>query len=170
LVRLQGKDSNLDDRIRSALRPTARKPFQDESVAPGAPYSHCHSRKRSTIVRKVLVLFATASVTAAITVTAAAQRSAPRALNGTVGPGFTITLQQNGKIVKTLKPGTYKLVIADKAAIHAFSLNGPHGYAKDFTTVPFVGTKTFTIKLVAGKYMYYCPPHQSMMFGYFTVK
>jgi plastocyanin len=121
-------------------------------------------------VRKVLVLFATASVAAAITVTAAAQRSAPPTLNGTVGPGFTITLQQNGKIVKTLKAGAYKLVIADKATIHAFSLNGPHGYAKDFTTVPFVGTKTFTIKLVAGKYMYYCPPHQSMMFGNFTVK
>ncbi len=67
------------------------------------------------------------------------------------------------------KPPSYKLVINDKASIHAFSLDGPHGYAKDFTTVPFTGTKTFTLKLVAGKYKYYCPPHEPTMFGRFTV-
>jgi plastocyanin len=60
-------------------------------------------------------------------------------------------------------------VIHDKASIHAFSLDGPHGYAKDFTTVPFTGTKTFTLKLVAGKYKYYCPPHEPTMFGRFAV-
>jgi plastocyanin len=121
-------------------------------------------------VRRVIVVLAVASVAAAFTLTASARRSAVPTLNGTVGPGFTITLKQSGKIVKTLKAGTYKLVIADKATIHAYSLDGPHGYAKDFTTVPFVGTKTFTVKLVAGKYKYYCPPHESIMFGYFTVK
>ena len=90
-------------------------------------------------------------------------------LTGTVGPGFRITLKMNSKVVKTLKAGSYKLVIQDKAPIHAFSLDGPNGYAKDFTTVPFVGTKTFTVKLVAGKYKYYCPPHEPTMFGRFTV-
>lgn len=90
-------------------------------------------------------------------------------LTGTVGPGFTITLKLNGKLVKTLKAGSYKLVVKDKASIHAFSLDGPHGYAKDFTTVPFVGTKTFTLKLVPGSYKYYCPPHEPHMFGRFTV-
>ena len=55
------------------------------------------------------------------------------------------------------------------SSIHAFSLDGPHGYAKDFTTVKFVGTKTFTVKLVAGKYKAYCPPHESFMFKHFTV-
>jgi plastocyanin len=95
-------------------------------------------------------------------------RAAMPTLKGTVGPGFTITLTQNGKVVKTVKAGTYRLVIADKASIHAFSLDGPNGYAKDFTTVPFVGTKSFTVTLKKGKYKYYCPPHEPSMFGGFT--
>jgi plastocyanin len=35
--------------------------------------------------------------------------------------------------------------------------------------VPFTGTKTFTLKLVAGKYKAYCAPHESTMFQHFTV-
>ena len=31
-------------------------------------------------------------------------------LNGTVGPGYTITLKQGGKAVKTLKAGSYSFV------------------------------------------------------------
>jgi plastocyanin len=75
----------------------------------------------------------------------------------------------NGQKVARLKTGTYKLVLHDKASIHAWSLDGPNGYAKDFTTVPFVGSKTVTVKFKAGKYKYYCPPHEAMMFGHFTV-
>ena len=113
---------------------------------------------------------ATATVLALVLAAAALGRThALPTLTGTVGPGFTITLKLNDKVVKTLKAGTYKLVIHDKASIHAFSLDGPNGYAKDFTTVPFVGTKTFTVKLAAGKYKYYCPPHEPNMFGRFVV-
>jgi len=75
-----------------------------------------------------------------------------------------------GKKVQTLKAGTYKLVIDDRAPVHAFSLDGPNGFAKDFTTVPFVGTKTLTLKLVPGSYKAYCPSHESVMFQHFTVK
>src|SRR5437870_4692507 len=106
------------------------------------------------MMRSALAVLVAASLVAATAVTAAARPSAHPTLNGTVGPGFTITLKQHGKLVKSLKAGTYDLVIADKGTIHAFSLDGPHGYAKDFTAVPFTGTKTFTIKLVAGKYKY----------------
>ena len=120
------------------------------------------------MIRTAFVLVLVAGATAASVAFASPQ--AASTLNGTVGPGYTITLKQHGKLVKTLKAGTYKLVIADKAHIHAFSLDGPHGYAKDFTTVPFVGTKTFTVKLKAGSYKYYCPPHEPIMFGRFTVK
>jgi len=109
------------------------------------------------------------AVVAALAFASSASASTPT-LTGTVGPGFTITLKQSGKVVKTLKAGTYKLVIHDEAPIHAFSLDGPNGFAKDFTTVPFTGTKTFTLKLKAGKYKYYCPPHEPTMFGHFTVK
>jgi plastocyanin len=100
---------------------------------------------------------------------AAASPAAPPTLVGTVGPGFTITLMQSGKKVSKLKAGTYTLTIRDAAAIHAWSLDGPNGYAKDFTTVPFTGTKTFTVTLVKGAYKFYCPPHESGMFGRFTV-
>ena len=119
------------------------------------------------------LLLVIASLAAASLVAAAGAfgaRAAAPTLTGTVGPGFTITLKMNGQVVKTLKAGTYKLVVHDMAAIHAFSLDGPNGYAKDFTTVPFVGTKTFTLVLKKGAYKYYCPPHESAMFGHFTVR
>ena len=74
-----------------------------------------------------------------------------------------------GKAVKRLKAGSYKFVIHDGSALHSFALDGPNGFAKDFTTVPFKGTKTVTINLRKGKYKYYCAAHESTMFGHFTV-
>ena len=41
---------------------------------------------------------------------------------------------------------------------------------KDFATVPFVGTKIFTLEFVPGKYKAYRPPHESVMFQHSTVK
>jgi hypothetical protein len=121
-------------------------------------------------MRKVLILLFTAVVVGAVLVAgASAKRSATPVLTGTVGPGYTISVKRGTKVVKTLKAGTYKLVLADKASIHAFSLDGPHGFAKDLTTVPFVGTKTVTLKLKAGAYKLYCPPHESVMFQHFKV-
>ena len=90
-------------------------------------------------------------------------------LTGTVGPGFTITLKKGTAKVKTLKAGTYKVVISDKSAIHGWSLDGPHGFAKDISPVPFTGSKTVTLKLKAGAYKFYCPSHESTMFGHFKV-
>ena len=46
-------------------------------------------------------------------------------LNGTVGPGFTITLKKGSKKVTKLKAGTYMFKIADKSSIHNFHLTGP---------------------------------------------
>jgi plastocyanin len=99
---------------------------------------------------------------------APAQAAAPK-LVGTVGPGYTIKLTQGGKKVTKLKAGTYVFVISDKSSFHNYGLDGPKGYAKDFTSVPFKGTKTFTVKLKAGKYKFYCAAHESSMFGFFTV-
>jgi plastocyanin len=122
------------------------------------------------MIRKALALTVVVAATAlALAAGAAARPTAKPTLIGTVGPGFTITLTMHKKAVKTLKAGVYKLVIHDKASIHAFSLDGPHGYAKDFTTVPFVGTKTFTLTLRPGAYKAYCPPHEPNMFQHFTV-
>jgi plastocyanin len=122
-------------------------------------------------MRKISILLVAAVVVGAVLVAgASARRSAMPVLTGTVGPGFTISIKKSGKTVKTLKAGTYKLVIHDKASIHGFSLDGPHGFAKDISPVPFTGTKTITLKLKAGSYKYYCPPHEPTMFGRFTVK
>jgi len=92
-------------------------------------------------------------------------------LIGVVGKNnaYKITLTYKGKIVKTLKAGTYKLVIHDDSAIHNYELDGPHGKSWTFTSVPFKGTKTKTLKLTAGKYKAYCAPHESTMFQHFTV-
>ena len=120
------------------------------------------------MIRTTLALAATAAAALVIATAASSRTHATPTLTGTVGPGFTIKLTMNNKVVKTLKAGTYTLVIHDMASIHAFSLDGPNGFAKDFTTVPFVGTKTFTVTLKPGAYKYYCPPHEPSMFGRFT--
>jgi hypothetical protein len=123
------------------------------------------------MVRATLAI-ATATAVALSIVGAALSRAntTTPTLAGTVGPGFSITLKKSGKLVKTLKAGTYKFVINDKSNFHGYSLDGPHGFAKDFTKIPFVGRKTFIVKLKTGKYKYYCPNHESTMFAHFTVK
>jgi uncharacterized protein (DUF2141 family) len=119
-------------------------------------------------MRKYGVLLLMTAVAAAILVAgASATQSATPVLTGTVGPGYTITLKRGTKAVKTLKAGTYKLVIHDKSSIHGWSLDGPHGFAKDISPVPGTGTKTVTLKLKAGGYKFYCPAHESVMFGHF---
>lgn len=88
-------------------------------------------------------------------------------LNGTDGPGFTITLKKGTTKVTKLKAGTYVFKIADKSTIHNFHLTGP-GVNKS-TTVGFQGTTTWKLKLKKGTYKYVCDPHASFMKGSFTV-
>jgi hypothetical protein len=120
-------------------------------------------------MRRSLVLVAFLAAAGVIAANALARHAATPVLTGTDGPGFTINLKLNGKAVKTLKAGTYKVVIHDQASIHGFSLDGPKGFAKDLSPVPFTGTKTVTLKLNAGGYKFYCPAHEATMFGRFTV-
>jgi plastocyanin len=89
-------------------------------------------------------------------------------LVGEVGPGFTIEVQMNGKDLKTIKAGTYKIKVEDKASIHDFHLIGK-GLNKK-TGVSFVGDQTWTVTLKRGKVTYQCDPHASSgMKGSFTV-
>ncbi|MBA3718198.1 MAG: hypothetical protein H0W87_08235 [Actinobacteria bacterium] len=101
---------------------------------------------------------------ALVIASSAFSRPSVTTLNGTVGPGFTISL----KGATNLKAGTYKFKINDKSNIHNFALKGP--VSKQLTGIGFVGTKTVTVKLKKGKYTYYCAPHASQMKGTFTVK
>ena len=99
---------------------------------------------------------------------AAAGNAATPKLTGVAGPGFTITLKSGGKPVKTLTAGTYTVVVSDKSSEHNFHLFGP-GVNKT-TSVPFVGSQTWTVKLTAGKYTFQCDVHASVgMKGTFKV-
>lgn len=116
---------------------------------------------------------ALAAATAALALAAGTHASQHPKLVGTVGKNdaFKISLTTaDGKAAKTLKAGTYTVVIHDDSALHNYELDGPHGKSWTFTAVPFKGTKTFTLKLAAGAYKAYCSPHEATMFQHFTVK
>jgi plastocyanin len=110
-------------------------------------------------------LVVVAAIVAALAVPGAL--AATPTLNGTVGPGFTITLKKSGVKVTKLKAGKYVFKIADKSSIHNFHLKGP-GMNK-LTSVGKSGTTTWTLTLKKGKYTYVCDPHASFMKGSFTV-
>lgn len=83
-------------------------------------------------------------------------------LTGTVGPGFTITMNK-----KTVKAGTYAITIRDLASIHDFHLTGS-GVDKK-TSVPGTGTTKWTVNLKKGTYHFVCDPHHTIMHGVLTV-
>jgi hypothetical protein len=115
------------------------------------------------------LLIVLAAFVFAASVTAASSTPATKVLRGTVGPSFTISVKTPaGKLVKTTKAGTYKLIVSDKSSFHDFHLTGP-GINKVVTTVPFTGTKAVTVKLKVGRYRYVCDPHSSQMKGSFRV-
>ena len=81
------------------------------------------------------------------------------ALQGTVGPGFDISVDQT-----SVTAGSYELEVEDLSDIHNFHLTGPGGV--DVTTdVAAEGTETFTVELEAGTYNFVCDPHAGQMNG-----
>lgn len=121
--------------------------------------------------RTLLVAALAATITLALVATAFS-RPATTTLNGTVGPGYTIKLTKGGAKVTSLKAGKYAFKITDKASNHNFVLEQEKGgkLDKQLTGISFKGTKTVTLTLKAGKYKYYCSPHEAAMHGFFTVK
>jgi plastocyanin len=83
-------------------------------------------------------------------------------LTGTVGPGFTITMNK-----KTVTAGTYVITIHDRSSIHDFHLTGA-GVNK-VTSVPATGTTKWTVKLKKGTYRFVCDPHSAIMHGVLKV-
>ena len=87
-----------------------------------------------------------------------------KTLNGSVGPGFEISLEGTDG----LTPGSYTLVIDDRSSEHNFHLIGPDG--GDLSTdVGAEGEQSFDVELQAGEYRFLCDPHASQMNGSFTV-
>ena len=85
-------------------------------------------------------------------------------LNGSVGPGFDISLDGTDGITA----GDYTLVVNDQSTAHNFHLTGPGGVDVS-TEVSEEGEKTFDVTLVPGEYKFQCDPHASQMNGSFTV-
>jgi len=118
--------------------------------------------------RSGLILALLSLVAAATLVLSASAGAAPKVVNGSVGPGFTISLTSGGKRITSLKAGTYRFDVSDRSPIHDFHLSGP-GVNKVITTVSFQGRRSVTIKLKRGTYRYVCDPHASFMKGSFRV-
>jgi plastocyanin len=114
--------------------------------------------------------FALVAAIAALAVYAAAgafASSAGNTLTGTVGPGFTISLTQDGKNVTKLKAGDYTVKIEDKSDQHDFHLSG--STVNKLTSITGQGKSTWHVTLKKGTYKYMCDPHSAFMKGRFTV-
>src|SRR6185312_9065771 len=89
-------------------------------------------------------------------------------LQGSVGPGFTISVLANGSKVTHLDAGSYALTVDDKSDEHNFHLQGP-GDVDAQTDILGTGTSTFNLTVVDGKYTFICDAHPTRMTGSFTV-
>jgi hypothetical protein len=90
-------------------------------------------------------------------------------LVGTVGPDFTITLEDSaGNPVTSLAPGTYDIVVHDLSTLHNFHLTGP-GVNKA-TEVADEGDVTWedVVLQASSTYQFVCDPHSTTMKGSFT--
>ncbi|MDX6597691.1 MAG: Cupredoxin-like domain [Gaiellales bacterium] len=113
----------------------------------------------------------TSTTTTGSTTTSSRRRSASPAavvagkqLIGTVGPGFSITLKTpSGGAVRTVRAGTYTVVVRDRSPEHNFHLRG-RGIDKS-TSEGGTATQTWRVNLAAGTYTFVCDPHASMMRG-----
>jgi plastocyanin len=107
--------------------------------------------------RKLVPVLTAIAAIAALSVAGAAQ-AAPTAkkINGTVGPGFTITVAK-----KSVKAGKYTFVIKDRSSAHNWHITGPGVNKK--TSVSGTGTKRITVTLKKGTYTIVCDPHASTM-------
>lgn len=85
---------------------------------------------------------------------------------------FKITLTfPDGRKVRSLPAGTYRFVVHDYSKVHNFALGSQTQNKRIFTTgIPWVGTRTYTLKLVPGSYAYACSAHFQTMNGRFVVR
>lgn len=119
-------------------------------------------------------LLVTALAAAATMLPAGASSAQPSSvqqvtLNAEVGPGFTISLRNaDGSPVTNLNPGTYHIAVVDRATEHNFHLFGEGVDMR--TAVETTESATWTVTFLDGKtYRFQCDPHNTSMFGRFTV-
>jgi plastocyanin len=78
----------------------------------------------------------------------------------TSGPGFAITLKTaTGKTVRSMRTGTYTVVVRDRGRIHNAHVVAP-GFNRRTTPLTYTGTQTWKVKLTrAGTFRFICDPH-----------
>ena len=113
----------------------------------------------------VLLALSIAGLAAAVSVARPASTDGVLAAN--VGPGYSISLTQNGTKVTHLDPGTYTINVNDQADVHNFDLFGPG--VKESTGVDTTGMTTWTVTFTDGTYTYVCDAHPASLIGKFTV-
>ena len=84
----------------------------------------------------------------------------------TSGPGFTITLKTTaGKAVRSMRTGTYTVVVRDRSRIHNAHLVGP-GYNRGTKPLTYTGSQTWKVRLArTGTLRFLCDPHSATMTG-----
>jgi hypothetical protein len=102
------------------------------------------------------------TVVAGLALVPVAFPAAANQLRGTVGPGFTIALDDaSGNSVTQVDPGEYDIVVRDLSPEHNFHLSGPG--VNELTGVETEGTVTWPVTLQEGRYTIVCDPHASSM-------
>jgi plastocyanin len=82
-------------------------------------------------------------------------------LKGEVYVNFKIEMKNRAnQPLKTVKAGTYRIKIEDKASMHNFHLTGP-GVNKA-SSLGGVTETTWTVRLKPGTYVYFCDAHAQM--------
>ena len=123
-------------------------------------------------MRKILLVLAAAGAGLALAVALPAWAQTPT-LIGRVGfhNSFRISLTfPNGKLVRTVPAGTYKIVVHDYSRHHNFALGSLTQNRRIFTgSVRGVGTKEYTVHLMPGTYVYACSAHPETMHHSFVV-
>ena len=74
---------------------------------------------------------------------------------------------QAGRKLTSIKAGTYRIKIEDKATIHNFRLIGPG--VNRATSIPRRAETVWTVRLKPGRYQFVCDPHVGAMRGSFRV-
>lgn len=129
--------------------------------------------KLAPAVKRRLLLLPLAGAAGALAVSAfvslpAGSAAANPTLRATVGPGFTITLEDSsGATVKHLDTGTYTIEVSDLSPEHDFHLYGPG--VDEATSVEGTGTDEWTVTFTDGIYRYRCDAHPTLMKGQFAV-
>ena len=79
----------------------------------------------------------------------------------TAGPSEVITLKTSaGKTVKSMKLGTYTMVVRDRGRIHNAHVVAS-GYNRKTSPLTYTGTQTWKVKLAkVGTLRFYCDPHR----------